>query len=134
MFSQKGRWGRTSVQTSSNRFLKTLTEGAVTMEAGSLFQYFTTLTENAGPLLRRRLAPWRTLKGCPLRPRRAGGRKVGMAWKIGPHFTISFVSMCTYQAWHGLRFTISIQNHGPRCLPRSIRSIYFHLPFLPHGA
>ncbi len=28
---------------------------------GSLFQYFTTLTENAGPLLRRWLAPWRTL-------------------------------------------------------------------------
>ncbi len=64
-----------NVQTSSNRFLKTLTEGAVTTEAGSLFQYFTTLTENADPLLRRRLAPWSTLKGCPLRPRRAGGRK-----------------------------------------------------------
>ncbi len=30
----------------SNLFLKTLTEGAVTTEAGSLFQYFTTLTEN----------------------------------------------------------------------------------------
>ncbi len=50
-----GRWGKISVPTSSNRFLKTLTEGAVTMEAGSLFQYFTTLTENADPLLRRRL-------------------------------------------------------------------------------
>ncbi len=75
VFSQWGRWGKTSVQTSSNLFLKTLTEGAVTTEAGSLFQYFTTLTENADPLLRRRLAPWSTLKGCPLRPRRAGGRK-----------------------------------------------------------
>ncbi len=44
-------------------------------EAGSLFQSFTTLTENAVPLLRRWLAPWSTLKGCPLRSRRAGGRK-----------------------------------------------------------
>ncbi len=59
----------------SNRFLKTLTEGAVTMEAGSLFQYFTTLTEKADPLLQRWLAPWGTLEGCPLWPRRAGGRK-----------------------------------------------------------
>ncbi len=41
-FSQ---WGKTSGQTFSNLFLKTLTEGAVTTEAGSLFQYFTTLTE-----------------------------------------------------------------------------------------
>ncbi len=30
----------TSVQTFSKLFLKTLTEGAVTTEAGSLFQYF----------------------------------------------------------------------------------------------
>ncbi len=67
MFSQWGRWGKTSVQTFSNRFLKTLTEGAVTTKAGSLFQYFTTLTENANPLLRRWLAPCSTLKGCPLR-------------------------------------------------------------------
>ncbi len=75
VFSQWGRWGKTSVQTSSNRFLKTLTEGVVTTEAGSLFQYFTTLTENADPLLRRWLAPWSTLMRCTLRPRRAGGRK-----------------------------------------------------------
>ncbi len=61
VFSQWGRWGKTSVQTSSNRFLKTLTEGAVTTEAGSLFQYFTTLTENGDPILRRWLAPWTTL-------------------------------------------------------------------------
>ncbi len=56
-----GRWGKTSVQTFSNRFLKTLTEEAVTTEAGSLFQYFTNLTENADPLLRRWFAPWSTL-------------------------------------------------------------------------
>ncbi len=71
-------WGgekKTPVQTFSNRFLKTLTEGTVTSEAGSLFQYFTTLTENADPLLRRWLAPWSTFKECPLMPRRAGGRK-----------------------------------------------------------
>ncbi len=45
----------------SKLFLKTLTEGAVMTEAGSLFQYFTTLTENAGPLHRRWLATWSTL-------------------------------------------------------------------------
>ncbi len=33
--------------------LEKLTEGAVTTEAASLFQYFTILTENADPLLRR---------------------------------------------------------------------------------
>ncbi len=43
------KMGKTSVQTLSNGFFKTLTEGAVTPEAGSLFQYFTTLTENADP-------------------------------------------------------------------------------------
>ncbi len=43
VFSQ---WG-TSVQTLAHLFLETLTEGAVTTEAGSLFQYFTTLIENA---------------------------------------------------------------------------------------
>ncbi len=53
VFNQWGRWGKTSVQTFSNLFLKTLTEEAVTMEAGSLFQYFTTLTENADSLRRR---------------------------------------------------------------------------------
>ncbi len=34
-------------------FLETSTEGAVTTGAESLFQYFTTLTENADSLLRR---------------------------------------------------------------------------------
>ncbi len=56
-----GRWVKTSVQIFFNLFLKMLTEGAVTTEAGILFQYFTTLTENADPLLRRLLAPWSTL-------------------------------------------------------------------------
>ncbi len=51
--SVNGGFGETSVQTFSNLFLKPLTEGAVTTEAGSLFQYFTTLTESADPLLRR---------------------------------------------------------------------------------
>ncbi len=44
------RWEKTSVQTFSI-FLKILTEGAVTTEACSLFQYFTTLTGMAYPLL-----------------------------------------------------------------------------------
>ncbi len=42
----------------SSVFLKPLTEGAVTTEAGSLFQFFTTIIENADPLLRRWLAAW----------------------------------------------------------------------------
>ncbi len=56
------------------RFLKTFTEGAATAESGSLFQYFTTLTENADPLIRRWLELWSSLNGCPRRPHRAGGR------------------------------------------------------------
>ncbi len=47
MFSQWGRWGKTSVQTFSNHFLKVLAGGAVTTAAVSLLQYFTTPTENA---------------------------------------------------------------------------------------
>ncbi len=61
MCSQWGRWGKTSVQTLSGLFLKTITEGALTTETGSLFQYFTTLIENADPLLRWCLALWSTL-------------------------------------------------------------------------
>ncbi len=52
-----GRWGKTSVQNFFNLFLKTLTEGAVTTEAGNLFHYFTSFTESADPLLWRWLAP-----------------------------------------------------------------------------
>ncbi len=48
MFNQ---WGKISVQTFSDHFLKQLTEGNVATEIGSLFQYFTTLTEKAAPLL-----------------------------------------------------------------------------------
>ncbi len=49
--------GMTTIQTFSNLFLNILTAGAVTTEAGSLFQYFTTLTEKADPLLRQWLVP-----------------------------------------------------------------------------
>ncbi len=51
VFSQWGRLGKTSVKTSSNRFLKTLTEGAVTTEAGSLFQRTYYLSEPLDPWL-----------------------------------------------------------------------------------
>ncbi len=44
----RGRWGKTPVQTFSNLFLKILTEGAVTTEAGSLFQYFTNFERRDG--------------------------------------------------------------------------------------
>ncbi len=43
-----GGWGKTSVRTLPNLFLKTLTQGAVTTEAGSLFRYFTTLSFGGG--------------------------------------------------------------------------------------
>ncbi len=56
-----GRWGRISVQNFFNLYLEILTEGAATTEIGSLFQYFTTLAENADPLFLRWLAPWSTL-------------------------------------------------------------------------
>ncbi len=46
-FNSIGGCGKTSIQTSTNLVLKTLIEEAVTTEAGSLFQYFTNLTENA---------------------------------------------------------------------------------------
>ncbi len=59
--------GDTSVQTFSNLFLKILTEGAIITEAGNLFEYFTNLTSNANPLLRRWLASWGSLQGCPLK-------------------------------------------------------------------
>ncbi len=49
---------QSAVQTFSNLFLKALTEGAITTETCSIFQYFTTLTGMAYPLLRRWLAPW----------------------------------------------------------------------------
>ncbi len=43
-----GRWWKASVQTFSNVFLKILIEGDVTLEAGSLFRYFTTLSFGGG--------------------------------------------------------------------------------------
>ncbi len=46
-FNSIGGYGKSPIQTSTNLVLKTLIEEAVTTEAGSLFQYFTTLTEKA---------------------------------------------------------------------------------------
>ncbi len=45
-----GRRGNTSVETFSNLFVKKVVEGAVTTEAGGIFQYFTSLTEKGLPL------------------------------------------------------------------------------------
>ncbi len=65
-----GNWGDKvsvngeDVHTFSNLFLKILKKGAVTTEAESLFQYFTTLTERADPLLRRWLVA-ATMNGGP---------------------------------------------------------------------
>ncbi len=66
------RWERASIQTCPNLFLKILTKGGVSMEAGSLFQYLTTLTK-AHPFLVRQLLSWRTLCVCTLREGRVGG-------------------------------------------------------------
>ncbi len=60
VFSKWGRWGKASVQTFSNLFLKAFLK-AVTTAAGSLFHYFTNLTESADPFVWRWLVPWSTL-------------------------------------------------------------------------
>ncbi len=46
-----GRRGSTVIETFSNLFLKKVAEGAVTTEAGSIFQYYTSLTENGNPCM-----------------------------------------------------------------------------------
>ncbi len=48
------------------------------MEAVSLFQHFTTLTEKDYPLLRRLRVSWKALQGCLLRPRQVGGRQTSL--------------------------------------------------------
>ncbi len=48
-----GGWRKIDFKTVSSPYLKLLTEGAITTEAGSLFLCFTTLTEKADPLLQR---------------------------------------------------------------------------------
>ncbi len=57
------RWVLVSVlsKLSKNLYLKILTNGSVTTEASSLFQYFTTLPEKADPLLRWWLLSYSTL-------------------------------------------------------------------------
>ncbi len=49
--SRVGRWEKASVQLRSNLLFKILTVGDATTEAGGSFQYFTTLTKKADPLL-----------------------------------------------------------------------------------
>ncbi len=63
----------------SNCFLKIDTEGDKTKCAGSLFQYFTTQTENAPLLRRRRLGPSSNRYVCPHCPAR-GGRRKNSGW------------------------------------------------------
>ncbi len=59
--SVSGENGETSVHTFSNLFLKMLIEGAVTTEAGNLFQLFTALNEKFDSLLWRWLFLWSAL-------------------------------------------------------------------------
>ncbi len=49
--SVNGGGGERLVRTFSSLILRILIDGAVTTETGSLFQHFTTLTENGDPLL-----------------------------------------------------------------------------------
>ncbi len=67
---------KTTVYTFSNLVLKILTEGAVRTATGSLFQYFTTLTEKATPLLRRWLLHWGTFYGVPSKTQTSGEKTV----------------------------------------------------------
>ncbi len=59
--SVNGQDGDKILPTVANLFLKILTEVAVATEAGCLFQYYTTLTEKAAPLLWWWLVHWSTL-------------------------------------------------------------------------
>ncbi len=52
-----GEIGKNSYPNFLQPFLENIDRRSCTTEAGSLVQYFTALTENAGPLLRRWLAP-----------------------------------------------------------------------------
>ncbi len=54
-------WEKKIVHIFFKPFLEILTVGYVTTEVGSLFQYFTTLTEKTDPLFRRWLVPWSSL-------------------------------------------------------------------------
>ncbi len=56
-------------------FFRIDAEGDQTRCAGSLFQYFTTRTEKAPLLRRRRLGPWSNRQVCPRSPARGGRRK-----------------------------------------------------------
>ncbi len=67
VFSQWGRWGKTSVQTSSNRFLKTLSERAIERRKPGAY-YSISQPSPKRPTLS-------FGGGSPLNPRRAGGRK-----------------------------------------------------------
>ncbi len=67
--------GKTSNQCRSNCFLKMDTEGDKARCARSLFQYFTTRTEQAPLLHRRQLGPCSNRLVCPRSPARGGRRK-----------------------------------------------------------
>ncbi len=67
MLSQEEKLRKTSFLILPNLFLVVFIEGDVTTEAGSLFQYFTTLTEKTDPFFRRWLLPRSTLYGCTSR-------------------------------------------------------------------
>ncbi len=71
----RGTSACSSYHAKSSWRLKELTEGAVTIVAGSLFQYFTTRIEKDCFLRRRRLGPCSMSKGLPLNPGCSDGIK-----------------------------------------------------------
>ncbi len=70
-----GAAGKISDHQRSNCFLRLDTEGGKTRCAGSVLQYFTTRTEKAPLLRRRRLGPCSNWLLCPRSPARDGRRK-----------------------------------------------------------
>ncbi len=80
----QGTSASSSSRAESSWCLNEMTEGAITIEVGSLFQYFTTRFEKDDFLRRRRLGPCRALKGCPLKPGRTAGIKKGLGPRSNP--------------------------------------------------
>ncbi len=79
-----GTSANSSSHAKSSWRLKEVTEGLVTVEVGSLFQYFTTSVEKDDFLRRRRLWPCRTLKGWPPKPGRTRGIKKRLVSRSNP--------------------------------------------------
>ncbi len=88
------------------------TEGAKTRCAGSLFQYFTTRTEKAPLLRRRRLGPCSNRYAYPRRPARGGRRKNSDG--LRSTFSLKILKARMRSARRRLRSKISCTVIGPK--------------------